>query len=186
MRVSLALGRLDPVIYFENSQGEISMPPTTDDALRLKEEMGRRGWEMREAGTLPEVDRLQKRLQEQEYKSRQGELEHEEVAFSEVRRQVRDRLIARMVSSSTRPYEREFIRNYLMLREEKRVKYQKRFLADECYITVREFNSKHHLHDILNQLPDMDKGCKRCGRYRRIAGSEYCLGCAQMYAPQEA
>jgi hypothetical protein len=54
---------------------------------------------------------------------------------------VRDRLYAKMISSSTTPYEREFIRLYLELREEKREKYRQKFLGDQAYFIAREYDN---------------------------------------------
>jgi predicted ThiF/HesA family dinucleotide-utilizing enzyme len=140
--------------------------------------MGRRGFELREAGTLSEIDRLQKRMQEQEHERLQKEFEHEEITLADARKSVRDNLISRMVSSSTGEYEKDFIRSYLMLRDEKREEYQKRFFTDQCYFTMREYDSTHHLQDMINTTPEMkEESCKRCGRYRRMKGEELCLGC---------
>lgn len=173
-----AMGSLDPIIYFENNRGDISLPPSTQDALRIKDEMRHRGFELREAGTLPEVDALQKRLQQQEYDEGQKDLEHDERTFGAARKRVRERLYSRMVSGSTSPYERDFIKQYLMLADEKRSKWRNRFTADVSYLNIREYDSKHHLHELVDQMPEMkDTACKRCGRYRRAYGTEYCVGC---------
>jgi hypothetical protein len=178
---SYAMGQLNPILYFESRGGEIDLPPTTEDALRIQLPMEKRGFILREAKTLPEVDRLQKRLQDREYQTRQTELEHEVNSLAEVRRQIRDKLVSRMVSSSTRDYEREFIQSYLMLREEKRAEYAKRFMGDVCYLTVREFDekqAKQRVPDILNQLPDRDIPCSICGKFRRVKGGELCFRCS--------
>jgi hypothetical protein len=174
------MGSLSPIIYFENSAGDISLPPTTEDALRLKSEMSGRGYNLCEAGTLSEVDRLQKRLQEQELNARHAELERDEVSRGVIRAGVRQRLLDRLVSSSTGEYEKEFIKAYLMLREEKREHWRRRFLGDVCYLTVREFDSahaKHRIRDTLSAVPDADKPCARCGKFRPVQGSKYCFKC---------
>lgn len=177
--LNYAIGTLNPIVYFENRKGEISMPPSTEDALRIRDDMSRRGWDFKETGnTLAEIDEFQKRLQNQELVKRKAELERDEITFGQVRKSVRDRLYARMVSGSTSPYEREFIQQYLMLRDEKREQWRKRFLGDVCYINLRENQSVHHLQDIVDNVPEMKQdACKRCGRYRRAKNSEYCIGC---------
>jgi hypothetical protein len=175
-----ALGHLRPVLYFENSSGNIMLPPTDEDAYRIKSELGRRGYELREAGTLAEIDRLQKRLQDDGYKERQAELERDEITMGQLRRQVRERLLSRMVSSSTTPYERDFISAYLMLRDDKRAEFQKRFMLDEvAYFTQREYdNPKNRIHDIVNRTPDSkDTVCRRCGEYRKVPGKDLCARC---------
>ncbi len=173
-----AMGQLNPILYFVDSNGTVSLPPSTDAALGIKSSMGKRGWELKEAGTLAEVDALQKRLQDQEYRENQAAMERDEMTTGQLRKQVRDRLVARMVSSSTRPYERDFIQSYLMLREEKRGEYRKKFTADVSYFMAREFNSKTHLHSIIDSMPEMkDEICTKCGEFRRVNNTKLCLRC---------
>lgn len=175
----MALGHLKPVLYFENSSGKILLMPTDDEAYRFKAKLYTKGFELREADTLVAIDKLQKRLQEQEYKQRQDELERDEITVGTLRKVVRERLITRMISSSTTPYEHDFIKAYLMLRENKRQEFQKRFMLDQCYFVAREYdNPANRIQDIANRVPDSkDVACKRCGEYRRIPGKELCARC---------
>ena len=46
---SYSLGQLNPVVYFENRQGVIALPPSTKYALMIKDRMRDRGFEFREA-----------------------------------------------------------------------------------------------------------------------------------------
>ncbi len=174
-----ALGSLEPVVYFINSRGAISLPPSTNAALAIKDRMAKRGWELREAATLDAIDRLQKHMQEQERRASERNLEHEENLLAQQRKSVRDRLVSRMVSSSTRPYEREFIQHYLMLRDEKREEYRKRYTGDVAYFEALEFNkNSHHIRDAINAIPEMkDVACKRCGQARRVNNSTLCANC---------
>jgi hypothetical protein len=180
-RTGYAIGHLNPVVYFENSRGEISLPPSTEMAHRIKDRMRNRGWEWREADTLDKIDVLQKRMQEAEHRARERQFEREQTNLADARRSVRERLVARMVSSSTPPYEREFIQHYLMLREEKRAEYKKRFFADQAYFEAREFDaSSHHAEEIVDRVPELkDVECIRCHNYRRIKGMKICARCAQ-------
>src|SRR5215471_3733905 len=100
-------GTFEPVVYFQNYRGVIALPPTTDDALRLKGEMARRGFVLREAGTIAQVEALQKELEEQEVRKREGRLEREEFLFNQSRQERRDRLINRRNSSSCSAFERD-------------------------------------------------------------------------------
>lgn len=173
-----ALGRLNPVVYFINVAGIVALPPSTEYALMVKDRMKHRGFELREAGTLAEIDDLQKRMQDQEYRANQARLEVEQALGARIRGSIRDRLYQRMVSSSTTPYEREFISNYLQVREDKRHKYQQRFMADQCYFEQREMNNKHHMQDVAARNPDSrDTACTKCGKFRRAIGT-LCMRCA--------
>jgi len=42
-----AMGQLDPVVYFINSRGEIWLPPSTHQALAIREQMRKKGFEFR-------------------------------------------------------------------------------------------------------------------------------------------
>ncbi len=162
-----------------NRRGDISLPPSTNAALAIKDRMAKRGWELREAATLDAIDRLQKHMQEQERRASERNLEHEENLLAQQRKSVRDRLISRMVSSATSAYEREFIQHYLMLRDEKREEYRKRFMQDQCYFEAREYDkSSHHIRDSINAIPEQrDVACTRCGQARRVTNSTLCANC---------
>lgn len=178
--LNYAMGQLNPVVYFINSSGDIALPPSTEEALKLKDRMSRRGYELREAGTLAEIDSLQKTMQEQEHARRLLEFGRTESSLAEARRIIRDRLIARMTSSSTSPYERDFIRAYLQLREEKREKWRNRFTADiAARFIQRDYDHpKEYLHKIADSIPDgKDLECVRCHRFRRVEGAEVCFRC---------
>ena len=173
-----ALGHLNPVVYYENARGEISLPPSTEAAMQIRDHMTKRGWELREADTLDKIDRLQKRMQDQEHAARERQLEHEENLLATSRKSVRDRLMTRMVSSATTPYERKFIESYLMLHDNKRDEYRKRFMQDQCYFESREFDGGHHMLDTVNAIPEgRDVACKRCHQFRRVKNSDYCGRC---------
>lgn len=176
-----ALGTLNAIVYFENNQGRIALPPSTAQALQIKDRMNRAGWELREASTLGEVDALQKRLEEQTYRERQREIEMDQRMGGHVRASIRSRLYQRMISSSTGDYEKEFIKNYLQLRDDKRTDYQKRFSADQMYFEAREFNqSSHHLQELADRVEDSKQTeCVKCHSYRRVQGSTMCMRCRE-------
>lgn len=176
-----SMGQLDPIVYFQNRSGEIWLPPSTQQALAIKDRMRDRGFELREANTLDKIDRLQKELQDQEYRKRERDCERLDLLRAQVRRGVRDRLVARMTSSSTRPYERDFIQAYLMLSDEKRETFRKRFMCDNiAYFEKRESDNPYHFLDMIDTTaPDSkDTACDRCRKYRRIQGSKLCHRCA--------
>ena len=143
------LGTLDPVIYFDNARGEIVLPPTTSDARYFyegfRDATGKtyrdRGFEYREAETLAEIDALQRRLVERDRRDNERKLQYDEAARGEAWRRIGDSLRARMVSSSTSAYEREFIELYLRLREGKRTRHRQRWLERTSYLWAREFDA---------------------------------------------
>lgn len=130
--------------YFERRDGTVLLPPSDDipcpaDCLD------------REANTLAEVDALQRRLQQATYARCQQEQMRDEVAFAESRQRVIDSLHSRLASSATTQYERDFIREYIKLREEKRDKYRQRFACDTAYLELRENDRPRNAEEILGE-----------------------------------
>lgn len=154
-RTGYALGRLDPVIYFENSDGKLVLPPTTEDARWIySTRYAKLGFEWKEAGTLAEVDQLQKRLIAVEAQEMNLHLANDdELRQRGLYREVGERLRARMVSAATTEYEKDFISAYLMLREEKRAKYAQLFLERTSYLWALEMDSKTKATDRMHSEP---------------------------------
>lgn len=153
-RTGYALGRLNPILYYQRENGEIAMPPTTEDALYFYEKRFKhQGWMLKEAGTLAEVDDLQKRLVEQERRKLEYAAARDEAVSAHLWRQTGDSLRQRMMSSSTTAYEREFIELYLQLREDKREKHRQRFLETEMYLWAREYDSGTKPTDRMKSEP---------------------------------
>lgn len=174
-----SLGQLNPIVYFENKLGVIALPPSTEYAQAIKDRMRDRGFELRYAGTLADVDKLQKRMQDQEYRQRQREVENDQRLASHVRASIASRLYQRMISSGTPDYEKEFIRIYLRTREDKRAQHAKRFEQDQMYFEAREFDStSHHMQDVVDRVPEQrDVECTRCRSAQRRIGT-LCVSCA--------
>src|SRR5580704_17495477 len=128
--------------FFERRNGDILLPP--DDETPCP-----RDCLLREANTLAEVDRLQRRLQQQTYERCQRELLRDEDAFAEARERVRSDLTTKLASAATSEYEREFLRAYIQLREEKRDKYRQRFACDVAYLEMRENDRPRNAEEIL-------------------------------------
>ena len=180
-QVNRTMGTLQPILYFENfTTGEISMPPSDEIAYNIKSEMARRGFDLKEAGTLREIDKLQHKMQDWEYKVGQRAMERDDQLRVKVRAGTRQRLIDRMVSSSTTPWERDYIKAYLMLADDKREKWRKEHaLYRNCYFALRENNSMQPLKDAVESIPEMkDTVCVRCGKFRRMRDSRVCFTCA--------
>lgn len=131
-------GTHEAVIYFRNYRdpahpvGYLMLAPYSDFPTPA-------GYERCGAESLSEVDKLQRVLIYQERASAQNEYFHDEATFGARQQAIRDRLYARMVSDSTSPYERDFIKSFLELRDEKkREKYAAAFEHRAMYLHARE------------------------------------------------
>jgi hypothetical protein len=146
MTVSRTLGTLSPIVYFVNSTGDDRDPCHPPGYVMLapySDFPTPHGYLREYAGTLPDARRLNDRLvqQSREEWEREAEVNHNLVAAK--REEVRERLYQRMCSSATSEYDREFIRLYLQLREDKQAKYDQRWRERVAY-----------LHAIENDLGD--------------------------------
>lgn len=147
--IDLKLGSLSGPVYFENSKGEIVLPPSEADARHfyegVRDATGQtyrdRGFEYRKCETLGEVDALQRRLVEQDRRANERHAQMDESRRAGAWQRIGDSLRARMVSSSTSAFEREFIELYLRLREEKRAKHRQRWLERTSYLWSREMDA---------------------------------------------
>jgi hypothetical protein len=134
--------------YFENREGDIQLPPTYEVYFTLCP----KGYDRREANTLDEVDKLQKRLQEQTYKRCQAEQLRDEISFATARRHVIDSLQATLHSAATSQYERDFIRYYLEVHQPaKREEYKKRFACDRAFLEMREMDKPRNPEETLGE-----------------------------------
>lgn len=136
----MKFGTLEAVIYFRNVNdptrplGWIILAPYTDCPTLP-------GYERDGADSLPAIDRLQKVLEEQEYAERCADVLHDERTFGPMRDAIRDKLYAKLISSSTHPYEKDFIRAYLAHRIDKRTKWHEKYLEYNTYLNAREFDT---------------------------------------------
>jgi hypothetical protein len=136
--------------YFQGPSGplDIQIPPTDD--IRCP----KRYIEC-EANTLREVDILRDKLVQRRREEIEREGRHDEAAFAEERRIVIQSLTTKMQSSTTSPYEKEFIRLYLQLRDdEKREKYKKAYLCDlaaQSHFEAREFDRKRTPEEFMGE-----------------------------------
>lgn len=130
-----AVGTFSPVVYYESPSGKISLPGTAEDSGR-----GHGGWIRKEARSLPEVDELQKRIDDQDRRELRGQLERDELVFEEKRKKVRESLLGTLTRSSTTPYEKEFIREYLSISDVRKRKYYQKDKAMKAYFIAREYD----------------------------------------------
>ena len=148
-----APGTVDPVIYFENAKGHVMLPPIEIGkglalARRIFEERAKpQGYEWREAGTLAAARELQAKLIHQEV------IKNDDVRkdMGQLRREARQRTAAnlrqRMISADCKPFERDFIKEWLLLSEEKQKKYEQVWDQGTHYLWSLEMDSGTKVED---------------------------------------
>lgn len=137
-----AVGTFNPVVYFESPKGEISLPGTGEENQR-----GHNGWLRKEASTLKAIDELQRRLEDQDRRQMRGQLDHDQEVFEEKRRKTRTSLLRTITKRTTSSYEREFIREYLNVSDERKRKFYGRDKSINSFFMAREYDDagKHLL-----------------------------------------
>lgn len=148
-----APGKIKPILYFVNAQGYIHLLPTDEDSKRFRKQLKKLGFEMQEADTLRQAEWLQKTMQEQLYNEQQAELARDEAMTTYRRQQVKDRLTAKMNSSSTNQTEKDFIRCWLVMRDQKHDIMKKRFTSQIGHLDALEFDDPNqHIHDLHDRV----------------------------------
>lgn len=142
-----------------HAENKISLPPDASTPCPP-------GYEEREANTLAEVDRLQRWLQTIEYEKLQREGQRDASQWAERLEAANSRLRTRAASSATTAYEREFIAEWLKLRDEKqREHYRQRFevdMAAHSYFAAREFDNPEARAQTLLDATDKQHS-RSCG-----------------------
>jgi hypothetical protein len=158
-RTGIAKGTLRPCVYFSRRRDMycILAPMEVNSGLELArmvyERRYKQDWLWCEATTLQEVDRLQKRLANQSIQEAEQKIRVNSLMRDRVYKQTGDALRSQMVSSSTTQWERDWIRAYLQLREDKRDKFRDSLLHRNYYIMAREFDEGKHVDEMLPLLP---------------------------------
>jgi len=145
-------GTIKPILFFENQQGRILLPPDDENAHRFRKQMRRQGFELMFADTIQQAEKLQRRLQEQLKREQEIELMKDELTTLRGRQGVRDRLRARMNSASCPEFERDAIKFWLAMREQKHEIFKRRFTQEIGHLDALEFdNPIAHTHDLLSR-----------------------------------
>jgi hypothetical protein len=110
------------------------------------------GFETMEAGTLAEVTKLQKRLEQQEFKERDVEVENYKQQFAEARAQKRANIVRLMTSPDTSAHDKQFLETFLQVREDRREKYIQRFAERTAYLNVLAFDEGKAQQAIIDKL----------------------------------
>lgn len=152
-RTGRALGTLDAAIYFENASGHIVLPGIDigegpASARRVYEQRFKhQGYEWREADTLHAVQRLQKRLIEQEEKVLKNQGHVDEERRRKAHAEINGRLRQRMASSDCDPWERDFIALWLQNRDDKQKEFTQRFTERNQYLWAAEMDTSTKVQD---------------------------------------
>lgn len=133
------LGSLDAPIFFVNHRDPAHEPGYIMLAA-YSEQPTPEGYSREYAEDLPSVDRLQKRLQDQEFRHFDAEANRDLALIQPRLKKIYDNLRTRMCSGSCTPYERDFIEGYLKLLDEKREKHRRNFECRAAYLHAREFD----------------------------------------------
>lgn len=140
------------VQYLINAQGQIALPPDGYVAQSVLADPRWSGYELREANTLDEVDRLTQRLNQQARDEAERDGLREQAVWAERLEQQRSAIAARIASSATSEYEKEFLRHWLLLRDEKKkAAYKSRFACDQAYFELREHDHARNPEETLKE-----------------------------------
>lgn len=161
-RLRQAPGTISPVIYFENSAGNLVLAAFDEGKPELARQQylqifKPKGYEWREASRWEDVQRLQDRLIDQERRSVQRDADRHLQWHDEAKRKVYENLRARMTHSDCSPFERDCIDLWLRAREEKgRKLIEQRLLEHQSYLWIAEMDSGTHITDRMkgdNSIP---------------------------------
>lgn len=163
-RTGIARGTLSSPIYFERSDGRIDLPVYEAGHPELARKVFESSrykyhptekWEWREdCHSLSDIDKLNDRLVEQEVRQNQVMFQHHQAMREMVRKRVWDSLYQTMISSSTTPWERDFIHCYGDLRDQKhRDKYGQSLLHHNYFLTAREYDNNTQIIDMAPDQP---------------------------------
>lgn len=132
------LGSLDAIKYFvkRSSTPRDTHPIDYIILAPTSTEPAPSGYSTEYADSLSSVDRLQAILLNQERREWERESIVDEMTMGQRQRAIVDSMRTRMVSSSTSPYERDFIAAYLQLSEGRKDKHRQRFHERTAYLSV--------------------------------------------------
>jgi len=153
-KTGMAMGNLRPIIYFEAPNGYIVLAAYDEGkpemAMREYREMYQpRGFAWREASCWSEWTALQKRLIAQEVRQQQIARDNLMANYDTASKRVRDAFYQRMVSAACSDYEREFLKGWLALKEEKRAKYEQLWRERQSYLWAVEQDSNKKIDDVM-------------------------------------
>src|ERR1017187_5789977 len=133
------------VTYFESASGAISIPPTLDTPTPP-------GYDRRECHSIHEVEALERRMQQSSRDTAELEGGRWEAEGMETRRPVHRNLMTAIEPSSTSPYDKEFLKAWCELRDEKRREpYKRIFQQRESYFEALHFDHPRNAEEVLKE-----------------------------------
>jgi hypothetical protein len=135
------LGSLSAPVYFLNMRDErypvgyYILAPYSDFPTP-------EGWIRYCADDWHQVGRLQRILLAQELERARREHIREHLVMEPLRKKTRDSIYSTMVSSSTSPEMRDFLRDWLKLREDKRKKHEENLYHRTLYLHAMEYDAR--------------------------------------------
>jgi hypothetical protein len=127
-------GCTEPVYFFVNRTdpnhppGYLMMSPYSDCPAPP-------GYTLESVDTLPAIRRLEKMLQRQEHQRVESEVGYERSMLEQGIKENRDRIYRQLASSETSQWEKDFLRDWIKLRDEKRDEYfQQRYLEHQMML----------------------------------------------------
>jgi hypothetical protein len=159
-RTGMARGRVRPIVYFQNQSGYIILPPEEiGKGLELAKQIyeqryKHQGWMWCETdGSLSGAARLQKRLQDQALSEARNQRDVSMASYDAAKRRTSERLRLQMQSAACDEWEREFIKLWLELSDEKRKKYEQIFMQRTSYLWALEMNDSTQVTDRMPSQP---------------------------------
>ena len=135
-----APGKIEPVYYFKCYDSALANPSRPVGYVLISPYSdcpAPEGYEKYAAEYLNEVDQLEAVLVRQEQDTARYNAERFAILDEAHDRKVLDKFRAKISSSGTNEWEKEFLRLYLQLRPERRAKYRQRFLEYTSYLWAR-------------------------------------------------
>ncbi len=159
-RTGMARGRVRPIVYFQNQSGYVILAPEEigkglEVAKRMYEERYKyQGWMWCETdGSFSDAAKLQKRLQEQALIEARQKRDTTMESYNRTKEAIAARMRAQMESSSCSNWERDFIKLWLQLSDEKRAKYEQRYTETVSYLWAMEQDSGTKVEDRMPDQP---------------------------------
>jgi hypothetical protein len=133
------------LLYFEDRDGNISLPPTSDTPCPP-------AYQRCEANTIAEVESLERRMQQASRAKADREGIEWEQAGLEVRRANRRSIMTAIESASTDQYTKDFLREWCKLRDEsRRAKYKEIFQQREGYFEALHNDKMRNAEELLGE-----------------------------------
>jgi hypothetical protein len=133
------------MVYFENAAGKVSLPPSVDTPTPD-------GYARRECHDIFEVERVEKRLQQETMDRREQEAQTDYNTFEEGRRATRRKIMTLIESSHTDARLRDFLIGWCQLRDEKRREYYKQQI--NCYqsgLEMLNYDKPRNAEELLKE-----------------------------------